>query len=244
MPATPTEITTTRALPLRREQVDRWPLVRRIPGRNRTKADIRVHRAPWGIVALKDYSGRAWPIRNTLGRLLLRRESRAYAAADGLPGLPRFLGRVGPFALATEWIDATPLAEFEGGSVEAGYFDQLERIVVGLHERGVVLADLNYRDILLADNGSTHLVDLAAAWIEGRRPGWVRRRLFRHFLHADRFAVARLRSRYVGEDPSIAIRSADPAVLAWHRRARRVKWYWDRLRGAERLPPVDDHWRF
>ena len=61
---------------------------------------------------------------------------------------------------------------------------------------------------------------------------------------ADRFALARLRARFTGDGAGDAVAHADPAVLNWHRRARRIKWIWDKLRGVERVPPVDDHWRF
>ncbi len=238
------EASTSAVPPLRLAEVQALPLLRRLAGRNRTKADLLVYRGAEGDLALKSYAARPWPIRNTLGRLLIRREARAYSAAAGLVGLPRFLGRVGPFALAIEWIRASPLADSADGTVEPLRFDKLESVLAGLHRRGVALADLNHRDLLLAADGSVYIVDLAMACVLGKRPGIVRRRLFDHFRLADRFALARLRARFTGEDPAAAIGAADPRVLAWHRRARRLKWRWDRLRGATRLPPVDDHWRF
>ncbi len=239
----PAETSTSFGGSLRKQDLDSLPVVRRISGRNRTKAEVRVYRTPDGDVALKDYSARPWLIRNLLGRMLIRREARAYAVAEGLPGLPRCLGRVGPFALAVEWIDAPPLAKFDDASVAPERFDDLERVLAGLHGRGVALVDLSYRDLLLARDGTVHVVDLAMAHLLGNRPGRIRRRLFEHFRAADRFALARLRARFVGEDPRAAVAAADPRVLAWHRRARRIKWRWDRLRGATRLPPIDDHWR-
>jgi hypothetical protein len=245
MTSTSAEITTDCAAPpIRPDDLKpRW-IVRRLTGRNRSKADIVVYRSPRGEFAIKDYAPRPWLVRNTLGRWLVRRECRAYAAAAGAPGLPRFRGRQGPFAFAVDWIDALPLAASAAGEVEPARFDRLLEIVDGLHRRGVALADLNYRDVLLSDDGSMHVIDLAAAWVLGERPGRVRRRLFEHFRQADRFSVARLRARFVGEAAATAVAKADPEVLAWHRRARRIKWIWDKLRGAPRLPPVDDHWRF
>ncbi len=239
-----TQISTSADPPLRHAELRALPLVRHLPGRNRTNAELLVYRRGEGDLALKSYSARPWPIRNTVGRVLIRREARAYAAAAGLPGLPHFLGRVGPCALAIEWLDAPPLSEFADGTVEGERFDKLETILAGLHRRGVSLVDLNHRDLLIAADGSVHIVDLAMTCVLGKRPGRVRRRLFDHFRAADRFALARLRARFAGEDPAAVIEAADPRVLAWHRRARRIKWRWDRLRGATRLPPVDDHWRF
>lgn len=217
--------------------------VRRLPGRNRTKADIVVYRAGDGSIAVKDYSARPWLVRNTLGRLMIRRESHRYGLVDGAPGLARFHGRLGPFALAVDWIEAAPLAGFADGSVDPACFDRLRGIVESLHARGVALADLNHRDVLLGQDGSVHVVDLASACVLGRRPGRFRRRMFERFRAGDLFALARLRARFTGEDAAAVIAAADPRALAWHRRARRIKWCWDRLRGAKRLPPVNDHWR-
>jgi hypothetical protein len=235
MTTDPVEITT---------RTSRLAPVRRIAGRNRTKADIVVYSEAGETIAVKDYSPRPWWIRNTLGRFLVRREVAAYRHADGLTGIPRFAGRRGPFALATGWLDARPLAAFADGSVPTARFDRLREILASLHDRGVAVADLNYRDVLLADDGSVHVIDFAAAWTLGRRPGPLRRKLFERLRAADLFALARLRARFSGEDADAVVAATDDEVLAWHRRARRIKWCWDRLRRAERLPPVNDHWRF
>jgi len=218
--------------------------VRRLPGRNRTKADIRIHSLPSGEVAVKDYGGRSWWVRQTLGRFLIRRETRAYGAAEGISGLAPFLGRLGPYSLATRWVEGRSLSDHPDGTVDGARFDALDEIVSSLHRRGVALADLNHRDVLLAQDGSVHVIDLAMAWVLGERPGRLRRRIFEQLRASDLFSLARLRARFTGEDPANAIANADPAALAWHRRARRLKYLFDRLRGAERLPPVDDHWRF
>jgi len=230
--------------PIRAADLDPTRIERRHVGRNRTKADVLIYRTSSGRVAVKDYAPRPWIIRHTLGRWLVRRECRAYAAAAGVPGLPRFLGRPRPLALAVEWIGARTLAEFPDAGVAPERFDRLERIVDEMHRRGVALADLSHRDVLLAEDGSVYVIDLAAAWVLGDRPGRLRRRIFAHFREADRFSLGRLRARFTGGDRAAAVRQADPRARAWHRRARRVKWLWDRLRGAPRIPPVDDHWRF
>lgn len=245
MTSTSAETSTDGALPaIRPEDLDPRRVLRRIDARNRTKADSVVYRSPEGAFLVKDYAARPWIVRHTLGRWLIARECRAYAAAAGAAGLPRFRGRTGRCALAVEWIEASRLADAKAREVPTARFERLEEIVAGLHRRGVALVDLNYRDVLLSEDGSVHVVDLAAAWVLGSRPGRLRRRLFEHFRAADLFAVARLRARFTGQPQARAVAEADPRVVAWHRRARRIKWCWDRLRGAPRLPPVDDHWRF
>ncbi len=242
MSAGPPEVTTASPR-LRLEDLAGLRPSARHPGRNRTKGEIAVYDLAPGRLAVKDYSARPWWIKNTLGRWLIRREASNYAAAGALAGLPRFAGRLGPHTLAVEWVAGRPLAAFSDGSVPAARFDALLAIVRALHDRGIAHADLNHRDVLLGDDGSVHVVDLASAWRLGRRPGPLRRRVFERLRAADLFAVARLRARFAGEELAAVLATADPAALAWHRRMRRIKWSWDRLRGAERLPPIHDHWR-
>ena len=240
----PAEISTQAGEPLiRREDLAAACLVRRLAGRNRNKADLFIYRVRDGQVAVKDYAPRPWWIRQTVGRFLIRRESRAYRAAGAAGGLPRFHGRLGPFALATEFVEARTLAEFEDGTVSPAIFDRLQTIVVTLHERGLALADLHHRDVLITASEEVYVIDLAMAWTTGKRPGPLRRRLFDYFKGSDLFSLARMRARFTGEDREQAVLTADPRVVRLHRIARRIKWRWDRLRGADRLPPVDDHWR-
>jgi len=225
----------SRPTQIRAQDLRDLQLARRLPGRNRTKADILVYRHAGGDVAVKDYSARPWWIRHTLGRWLLRREAAAYAAADGVPGLPRFLGRVGRFALATEWVDAQPLSTLTPDQVDTRCFDRVGGILDSLHARGVAVADLHHRDVLLGRRGEVWLVDLAAAWVSSDGAGSLRRRIFERLRDADAVALARMRARFSGRDPEAAVASVGPAAAAWHRRGRRVKRIVNALRGRNRL---------
>ncbi len=100
-----------------------------------------------------------------------------------------------------------------------------------LHERGIALADLHHRDVLVAEDGSIFIVDLAMAWLAGEGAGRVRRAVFRKLVRLDRIAVTRMRARWTGRDPDAAAAAVDPGGAAWHARVRRFKDLWDRLRG-------------
>jgi hypothetical protein len=163
---------------------------------------------------------------------MIRREARAYRAAEGIAGIPEFFGRVGAFALATRWIDGRPLDLSPPGSVDGSVFDALEAVLDALHGRGIALADLNHRDVLVAADGSVHLVDLATAWLLGERPGGLRRALFDRLRDADRVAAARMRARWTGGDEAGAAARIGPRAAAWHRRGRALRRAWDRLRRA------------
>lgn len=223
-----------RAPPLDRARLATLEPSRRIPGRNRTKADIVVYRIDGVDVAVKDYRARPFAMRQTLGRLQVRWESAAYRAAHGISGLPRFRGRVDAFALATEWIDGRPLSELQPGEVDPSCFDDLGRLLEALHAQGIALSDLHHRDVLLDRDGTIWVLDLATAWTLGRRPGRMRQRLFRRLCELDRLALARMRARFGGGDPERAVDEFGGPVAAWHRRGRRLKHWLNRLRGKSR----------
>lgn len=211
-------------------------LVRTLHGRNRSKAEIRVYETDDGAIALKDYGRRPAWFRQTAGRFLVRREVAAYRAAAGVPGLGRFLGRVGSCALALEWIDARPLAEIPPGEVPAETISRLSEIVAALHARGVALADLHHRDVLVGKDERVHVIDLAAAWTLGGG-GPLRRWLFDLFCAQDLVSVERMRARLDGEDPDEAVAAMGGRGAVWHRRGRRIKSSWNRLRGrGDRTP--------
>lgn len=204
---------------------------RTIGGRNSTKADVQFYRVGDLGVALKTYSNRSVVVRWLLGRCLIGREVSAYRSASGLEGLPRFLGRLGPVALATEWVPARSLAERSGESIEPAIFDRLEQIIDDLHRRGVAVSDLHRGDILLTDDNRVFLIDFAIAWTLGERPSRIRRRIFSHLSRLDLIAAARIRAHFLGGDVEEAVSRIGGSTADWHGRGRRIKQLWNRLRG-------------
>ena len=204
---------------------------RRIVGRNLSKADVLLYRVRGRRIAVKDYGARPFLARHTVGRLLTGRECRAYERAGTVPGLASFLGRLGPFTLATAWLDAIPLPDLPRGAASPVLFDRLDAVIAGLHLRGVAMSDLHHRDVLVAEDGGVHVVDLAMAYVLGPRPGWFRRRLFERLSAQDRLSAARMRARFTGRSENDALAELDSATRRRWRAGRRIKGLWDRLRG-------------
>jgi hypothetical protein len=198
-------------------------------GRNPSKATLAFYRINRHRVALKTFADHPFPVRWLVGWWSIGREARNYEAVAGAPGLAPYHGRLGRYALATEWLRATPLAELEAVAPEV--FDRLEEVVAGLHRRGLALGDLHHGDVLVAEDGSVYLVDLATAWLLGERPGRLRRSLFSLARDFDRIAMARLRARFTGADPDAEVERVGGAAAVWYRRGKRAKAAWDRLRG-------------
>jgi hypothetical protein len=203
----------------------------RLKGRNWTKADVVRYELDGIGIAVKDYGERAFLVRHSIGRVLIRREETAYRAAGGEPGLPDCFGCIGPCALAVRWIEGRTLADLRGETVDASVFDRLDGIVERLHARGVALGDLHHRDVIVGASGSVHIVDLATALVLGGRPRRFRRALFARLAARDRVALARLRARFTGRDEAAAVAEAGATAAAWHTRGRKLRRIWDRLRG-------------
>ncbi len=129
------------------------------------------------VVVVKDFARSAFWLR-WVGRLQIRREIAAYEWLEGVPGVPAFVGRVDPDALAIEKIDGERLA-FARLRPEDGlaHVAKLRRIVDAIHARGVVHNDLRGHDnVLLGRDGELTVVDFAAAI--RMRPGGIAHRLF------------------------------------------------------------------
>jgi len=227
----PESSTVPGAPPLTRDDLAGLTPERRFPGRNISKADVSVYSVRGRRIAVKDYGARPFFARHTAGRFLIRRECRAYQRAVGVPGLAPFLGRLGPFTLATAWIEATPLADLPAGAVPAAIFDGLDRIIAELHARGVAISDLHHRDVLVGAEGRVHVVDFAASYLLGARPGPFARRVFRRLSTQDRLAAARMRARFTGMPEDVALRGVDTTAVRLWGAGRWVKAIWDRLRG-------------
>ena len=206
---------------------ERW-----LEGRNLTKAEIAVYRVGETRLAVKTYARRPVWVRHVLGRLLTRREAAAYEAAAGIDGLPRYFGRPLPYALVTEWVPCLPLPERE--SVGEDVFRRVGETLTALHAHGIALADLHHRNVLVGDDGRVVLVDLVTAWVLGTRPWPLRRAIFRRLCELDWLALARMRARWTGGDVEAAVTEIGGSIARWHRRGRRMKEIWSRLRGKGR----------
>lgn len=198
-------------------------------GRNRTKADVVLATEGGRAVAIKDYAPRPWIVRATLGRWSIAREARAYRALAGIAGVPELIGRRGPYALVIARAPGRTLADLGERGVAAEVFDRLDDILAAIHARGVALGDLHHRDVLVAADGTVHVVDLATAWVRGSAP-WSRA-LFERLRDNDLVSAARLRARFTGGDERAALLAAGPRAASWRRRGRAIRAALDRARG-------------
>lgn len=151
--------------------------------------------APPAIV--KDYGRRPAAVRRWLAPLLVRHELAMLERLEGLPGIPRPLGRIGSAALAMEYLEGTTLRRRSlGAALPSAFFDALEGIVDGISQRGVAYLDLRSpSNVLCTPTGAPALVDLGSAYRLPLPPAFRR-------WH-DREALAKLRRRFEAGGPEL-----------------------------------------
>lgn len=109
-------------------------------------------------------------LRRWLSRWMIRREARAYARLEGLVGVPRCFGLLRDRYLVLEYVPGEP-ARYAEIAERDRFFEELLRLIVALHARGVAHGDLQKKDNLwLADGAHPVLFDFGAAII--RKPGF------------------------------------------------------------------------
>ncbi len=144
----------------------------------------------------RDTAGARWWAA-WLARSLCRREARALARLDGLPGTPRLL-QAGRRALRREWIEGRPMQLARPRNAE--YFRAARALLGRLHRRGVAHNDLAKEpNWLVTPSGLPALVDFQLALVAPRR-GRIFRALaredLRHLLkHKRSYCPERLTAR-------------------------------------------------
>lgn len=113
---------------------------------------------------VKDFAPRSFWVRNTLGRLLLRRELRALQRLAGVDGVPGSAFRVDAHAIAARYIPGVTLGHVPAGQLDAGFFASLERLLQQVHARGIVHLDTRGTgNMLMTPEGRPALIDFQAS---------------------------------------------------------------------------------
>ncbi len=189
------------------------------------KADVLVVDVGQGPVVVKDFADKPWWAR-TLGRLQIHREVRAYRWLAGDPAVPRFLGRIDPYALAMEKVDGGRLA-FAPDRMENGvaYIRALRAAIDSIHRAGVAHMDLRGREnVLVSAAGGIVLVDLAGAFCF-RPGGLLHRLLFRWLAVPDETAYLKWKRNLTPDDLTVEELELESRSRRW-----RSLWPFNRKR--------------
>lgn len=197
---------------------------------------VRRHDAAGRMLVIRDARSARWWL-GFLARALCRREARALAQLDGMPGTPRLVA-AGAARLTREWIDGRPMQACRPRNAE--YYRLARRLLVALHRRGVAHNDLAKEpNWLVTPAGAPALVDFQLALVSPRRGRLFRmlaREDLRHLLkHKRTYCPGRLtaRERRMLAEPAAVSRiwmsMAKPVYMLLTRRV----FGWSDREGAE-----------
>jgi serine/threonine protein kinase len=172
----------------------------------------------FGQMMLEQEQGQQMVVRDTgtapwwlswLARRLCRREARALAHLDGLPGIPRLLA-VEAGRLRREWIEGRPMQVARPRNPD--YFRLARRLVAALHRQGVAHNDLAKEpNWLVTPIGAPALLDFQLATVSARRG-----RLFRSLAREDLRHLLKHKRMYCPERLTVRERRmlATPAMAS------------------------------
>ncbi|MBW1800220.1 MAG: hypothetical protein JRJ85_05760 [Deltaproteobacteria bacterium] len=152
-----------------------------------------------GVEALvKDFHSHGFLFRNTVGRFLIWRESKAYRRLKGLKGVPAFFGVIDGLALILEEIEGRNVELLERKTrLPVHFFEALRHLVEQVHSRGLVHCDLKRAPNIMIDrNGDPCIVDWSAAISKSEMRVFPLDRLYRRFIKDDFNAVIKLQLRH------------------------------------------------
>lgn len=166
-----------------------------------------------GKAVVKDFLPCPWFWRWTYGRHLVWREVAAYSRLEGVPGVPRFLGRVDADAFALEWVPGRDLGKCPKGSLRAETFDRLAATVEEMHRRGVVHLDLRQRrNVLVDEAGVPRVIDFSSAMALSPGGGRLRR-----LAAVDHSGVLKYKRRFLPDSLTDEERARLRRVERWRR---------------------------
>jgi serine/threonine protein kinase len=166
---------------------------------------------------VKDVKKKSFLLRWTLGLWLIQKEWKIYSRLKGVKGIPQPIERIDRFAFAMEFIPGRPL--LRGEDLPSSFFSDLEEVLRGIHERGVVHLDLRHKgNALLSEKGEPFLIDFNSSFAF-KEKGFFRRYLFPLLRWVDEGALLKLKERI---SPSLMT----PEELAMLRRFNRLRKLW------------------
>ncbi len=166
---------------------------------------------------IKDVRNRNVFLRWTLGLWLIHKEWRIYSRLAGMKGIPQPVERIDRFAFAMEFIPGRSI--LRGEPLPPSFFQELERVLGDIHERGVVHMDLRHKgNILVSEKGEPFLIDFNSSFAF-KEKGLLRRYLFPLLRWVDYGGLLKLKKR-------IAPALLTPDELDFLKRFERLRKLW------------------
>jgi RIO-like serine/threonine protein kinase len=181
-------------------------------------ANARVERAAiagrsWVV---KDFRARSWWVRNTIGRLFVRRELATLQRLHGIDGVPPDAFRLDAHAIAFGYIDGETLGRIDAVRQTGAYFTALEDLLRAIHSRGVVHLDTRGTgNVLMRPDGAPALIDFQSALSTRWMPD-----TWRRFL--EQVDLTGVYKKWLQRDPA----TMGPERMAVNERMLRWRRFW------------------
>ncbi len=147
---------------------------------------------------VKDYTTSKFLFRNTVGRFLVWRESKAFRKLNNLKGIPNLYRVIDGTALVMEEIPGRNLEDLEDKmEIPQAFFDALKDLVAGFHKRGLAHCDLKRApNTLLGNDGLPYIIDWGASISEREFRLFPLNLIYRRFLRDDYVAIIKMKLRH------------------------------------------------
>ena len=152
-----------------------------------------------GVQAVvKDFSTGRFLYRNTMGRFLVWRESKAYGKLKNVKGVPSLYRVLKGLALVIEKIPGRNLEELEDRvEIPPGFFDALKDQVDRFHEKGIAHCDLKRSpNTLFGEDGLPYVIDWGASISESEFRLYPLSLIYERFISDDYKAIIKLKLRH------------------------------------------------
>ncbi len=178
---------------------------------------------------VKDFSRNRFLFRNTAGRFLVWRESRAYRLLEGVKGVPRLYRVIDGLALVLEEIRGENMGgPKEGKNIPATFYDALRDLVERIHGKGLAHCDLKKAtNTLIGEDGEPYVIDWGASISEREFRFPILRLIYRRFVLDDHAAIVKLKLRFIPHAVTPKERLLYQNRSAMERLVRKIR---DRLR--------------
>ncbi|MBW2029819.1 MAG: hypothetical protein JRH06_16245 [Deltaproteobacteria bacterium] len=170
-----------------------------------------------GIRAVvKDFSSNGFLYRNTIGRFLIWRETKAYRRLKGLEGVPRFYRVMDGLALVVEEIKGRSMEGLEDEiTLSEDFFRSLKDLVKAVHDRGLAHCDLKRApNVLMGEDGHPYIIDWCSAITRSEFRFFPLSLIYDRFLQDDFNAIIKLQLRHCPDSVT------SPELDRYHSRGR------------------------
>jgi tRNA A-37 threonylcarbamoyl transferase component Bud32 len=123
-------------------------------------------------IVIKDFSDAPCMVRCTFCRFAINREIRSMQQLQPLHITPRYLGKVGDYTYAMEYIEGENF-KFKKHVNSFQFLMNLQQAVSSMHDAGVAHNDLHGKNIIISSDGKFYFIDFASAFFRSAKNGMV-----------------------------------------------------------------------